>query len=631
MLEAQMEALSSAIELNAARAESQLQTHSSEIAALPVALKESQEQIHALEEQLNGACSSLRKPWTKLEREVCDNAAKLEAVASTVEKMSTQMDVSEARLDAACNGMSSSPIRIEHQLEVSGWDLATSPTTFSEAQGQLATMEERLECAQEALRSQVACFESRLQNLETGLEARPSMLGTMQSQLRTVEERLEEMSRQDGRREAIDVEWLERCKAQDGSTTADSMSPSADSMTPLADSIASHEKELSAHAEALESLSETTSGTEMRVSTIEGGLEALREELDPKGMAKRICTIESGLEIVREEIKRFSECATLGSARSECATEVAVERIAAFQEQLTAVQQAASQDQAHIERRFEAQVSDIIALRRNLGDLTNDVLKTQGAVDAAYAEATRGLEWMSALETSTEGMKAQWLKDIEQSTNVWNAGLSDMVQSTCNKVAESMTDEAAASLQKLSTELHQQCRKWIDDWEVSSKSSAHSAPSTAANENPAELYRECQEKLAEVARFHVAQEDSIRAEIKAAQEQAIVESERLWEAIGAQAGGATECSEALALETKALALETQRQCRTWVDGALRKLEDLALRTKERVASLAAAAEQREERLEARLEAELARIGAPKNSPADEFSATLASAPEQEDD
>jgi len=163
-------------------------------------------------------------------------------------------------------------------------------------------------------------------------------------------------------------------------------------------------------------------------------------------------------------------------------------------------------------------------------------------------------------------------------------------------------------MKSLSADLRDQCRGWVDEAASKLGGIDHVASVAPSEQFDGDVQRKCQDlvqqELSEIAHSQARQQELLRGEIERVQGETQAEAERIWEAIGEQVGGTTERSEELALET-------QRQCRTWVDGALRKLEDLAIRTKERMTTLATAADKREERLEARLEAALQqRVEAP---------------------
>eukprot|EP00927_Polykrikos_kofoidii_P067892 TRINITY_DN63314_c0_g1_i1.p1 TRINITY_DN63314_c0_g1~~TRINITY_DN63314_c0_g1_i1.p1 ORF type:complete len:960 (+),score=222.23 TRINITY_DN63314_c0_g1_i1:53-2932(+) len=74
--------------------------------------------------------------------------------------------------------------------------------------------------------------------------------------------------------------------------------------------------------------------------------------------------------------------------------------------------------------------------------------------------------------------------------------------------------------------------------------------------------------------------DQCRTDMKEFRGEIRREASRLTEAVSAKLSVLTERCEAAALDTR-------RECRAWVDGALRKLEDLALKTRERLGALAA--------------------------------------------
>jgi len=471
------------------------------------------------------------------------------------------LDMSEARLEAACKAaqntsMNSSPIKWER--EVSDCDLVTSPTTFIEAQGQVATLQERLEAVQETTRRQAACLDSRLEIVEAGLRALPTSVATMQSQLSKFEAQLGGMP--------------EACKEAPLNIHLDGTRKAESSLQALHDSITGHDKELRAHAEALEALS------------------------DSHRASPQVAKFQSDLDNIRIELTRLLRIEDLAHESS------LQDKFASLKEQFTAVQDGISKERTQSDQRLETQAADIASIRRAVGDLTTDVLKTQGLADAAYAEATREQDWTSAVEASAEVV---WKKHQSDRHEAWRIEISDAVQSACSKISGDLSEKTSSFTQQLRDELQQQCRKWIDELSHKAGKADGSSHGRVSDDLVQALRQEwqtsLQEHCSEISRSQDSSQQALRSEIEQTRQEAQTEADRLWEAIGAQAGGVAERSEALALET-------QHQCRTWVDGALRKLEDLALRTKERIAALASAADRREERLEARLTAKLTDVG-----------------------
>jgi len=190
---------------------------------------------------------------------------------------------------------------------------------------------------------------------------------------------------------------------------------------------------------------------------------------------------------------------------------------------------------------------------------------------------------------------------LESVQTIWKANLIEMVDGACKMLSEDLEEKQLASIQSLREELQHEQRSCTTSRDLDGIESLPQFRKMIS-----ELHQHCQddmqEQLSDVARTQAFREEQLRGEVERIQGEAQGEAERLWEAISTQLGSNTD-------RTEALARETQRQCRTWVDGALRKLEDLALRTKERIAALAASSEQREEKLEARLERVLQRCSA----------------------
>jgi len=163
-----------------------------------------------------------------------------------------------------------------------------------------------------------------------------------------------------------------------------------------------------------------------------------------------------------------------------------------------------------------------------------------------------------------------------------------MVDGACKMVAEDVEGKSLALAQTLREEFQVQLAGLGTKIAPEDSQLAARMPHGLADleQLAGELRNQCydmmQENLTEVAKSQAMREEQLRGELERIEEDTRGTAER----------------------SEALARETQRQCRTWVDGALRKLEDLALRTKDRIAALAASSEQREERLATRLESVL---------------------------
>lgn len=524
--------------------EAKVEAHSDELRSLPKAFGDHKRELRALEEQLSNATSAIRKDELKLEHELGDCASRLEEVTAAVGRMRAQLDMSEARIDVACKvahntSVSSSPIRLERQLEASSCELATSPATLSEAQGQLAILEERFD-------GQVISLDRRLDIIEEDLAAWPQTVADVQSQLNLIQDSLKSSSREDNGRELPQHQ-----QRVDEPSNAAADSEVSDLMTTLRLKVASHDEQLIKHATVLQSRPDDLEASSSRLAALEDGFQDLVS--------------------LRDTVSQISGALESLEGRS-------------LASQSTAAKMQAS------DQRQEAQIGDFEEIRQAIADLTNDVLKAQGGADAAYAEATREQEWAVAIQASAEAIRREFQTKLEQSASAWKAILADAVHGECEAVAGAVAEKAVSNARNLYDELRSQCRRWVD--EVADKAGA---PTEQLTED---IRMQChdlvQDQLSEVARSQARQQELLRSEVERARDEAQAEVNRLWEAVGSEAGGSSERSEALAIET-------QRQCRTWVDGALRKLEDLALRTKERLNSLAAAAEQREARLEARLD------------------------------
>jgi len=486
----------------------------------------------------------------------------------------------------ACGGC----VEVQQGLEAAAARMAGLEEEF---RGRYAELEESASaavCCQDAAR-----LERDLGEHGVRLETLSGVIGKMRAQLDMLEPRLDAVS---------------RAAAHNSSSTS----------SPIR-----LERPLEGSACELITSPTTLSEAHGQIATLEERLEVLELAAQEQ---------EQSLEALQQEVKGCSKCVDSPSpAYADIQS-----KLDSLEEELNVLRRADVASKSHLEHNLEAQKGDLAAMHRAIAELTNDVLKAQGGADAAYAEATRQQDCTAAIQIAMDALRREWHAELARST----AETQDSIAA--------MADQSSLTKQGDGDDVLQQCRAWIDEainnMDLSRSNEIANHVKALQDKMRARWETHLQEELGEVARVQAQSEErhrceleQLRAEVQAVAQQFMEapgakaraaskrhdtqrvevadvadladeiqmqcengmqekleglarrceleqmraevreEVERVWEAIGGQTAGVTERCEALTLET-------QRQCRTWVDGALRKLEELALRTKERLSAFA---------------------------------------------
>jgi hypothetical protein len=274
------------------------------------------------------------------------------------------------------------------------------------------------------------------------------------------------------------------------------------------------------------------------------GLEALRlqvrvrdevlDNLQASSQSERTI-VEERLSSLQEQLKKTDQSALYGTARLANQLDTVKINLQTFlHTDINALRvqlgthetklASTENDIFQIGERHDAHSGELASLRRSFASLTSDVLKAQGGADAAYAEATRRCDWECPLEAAIGSMREEWKIAVGTLRQEWQAETRDLAAKFQRTEG---TCEPSTIRREAFEELRQNSRAWIQD----------------------------------AARV---QEETVKAGIAQLHQQTNVVFE----------------------QCQSLNEATQQECRRCVDGALCRIEDLALKTRERFAAFA---------------------------------------------